>query len=136
MVLARPPRDLARQERDRPGFRPRPSRLRAGARHGNGPGQPECEDQPEGRTAREHGHQLTPTIGRPVRSTGGKELMDRVLDVLHLDRLGEDDELVVGRELLLEIPLAGPEQHEGDELMLVLVGLLVHVDERIDGLGA
>ena len=60
----------------------------------------------------------------------GHELLEGVLNLLHLDRLGEDDEAVVGGKLLSEGLLLGAEQDQRDELMAFLVGLLVHVEKR------
>ena len=39
-------------------------------------------------------------------------------------------------QLLAEVALAGAEQDEGGEVVAVLVGLLVHVEEGVDRLGA
>ena len=66
---------------------------------------------------------------------GGEEGLDRVLDFLHLDRLGEDDQAFVGRQAS-PAPAAGAEQDEGGKAVAVLVGLLVHVEEGVERAGA
>src|SRR5208337_3040293 len=67
-------------------------------------------------------------------SVQGQELGDRVLDLFQLDWLDQHDEPVAARQLVLDRRLAGAEQDQGDEGMAVLVGLLMHVGERLDGL--
>src|SRR5271157_3399762 len=68
-------------------------------------------------------------------SVQGQELGDRVLDLFQLDWLDQYNESVAGRQLVLDRVLAGAEQDQGHEGMAVLVGLLMHVRERLDGLG-
>ena len=45
----------------------------------------------------------------------GHELLEGVLNLLHLDRLGEDDEPVVRRQPFPETSCLWPEQHQGDD---------------------
>ncbi len=39
-------------------------------------------------------------------------------------------------QLFLEARLLGAQEHDGAELLAVLVGLFVHVDERVDRFGS
>ena len=65
----------------------------------------------------------------------GHEVLESVLNLLHLDWLVEDDELVALGKPLSESVLLDPEQDEGDELVTFFVGAFVHVEKGIERLG-
>src|SRR5271157_302361 len=127
MVLARPAGNLASEKYERSLFGLLPTRLRGqqGRRQ---------QGKSDKRTARQ-GRRPRGEANGPD-SVQGQELGDRVLDLFQLDWLDQYNESVAGRQLVLDRVLAGAEQDQGHEGMAVLVGLLMHVRERLDGLGA
>ena len=123
MVLARPARHFAAQERDGL-LLPVSARRRAIRLLATWPRKRIATLIANIRTSRRAG----------IKSEG-HEVLEGVLNLLHLDRLVEDDEAVVGGQALAEVVLLDAEQDEGDELMAVFVGALVHVEKRVERVG-
>ena len=69
--------------------------------------------------------------GLSSHSIDRQELQQGILDVLHLDRLVEDQDPVVGRDLLGERSLPGTEQDQGFQVVAILMRFLVHVEVRL-----
>src|SRR5262249_3255001 len=67
-------------------------------------------------------------------SGAGQQLSDRILDLLHLDRLAEHDQPVVGRQPFAEAPLFRAQQDKRGQGLANFVRFLVHVEECVDRL--
>ena len=79
---------------------------------------------------------VSPVLAGSCRkgSVNRQEFGEGVLDIFHLDGLGEHLEPIDGRKLLSKGALSRTEQDQCREGMPVLLGLVLHVDKCVDRL--